>query len=239
MLNSTTTDLSVLTRYNTPTIANAIELFDIRPRDVGFLAPGYACLRPDAAPVAGYATTCTISSLSPDSLGRRESFDYWEHIEQVPGPRIAFVQDLDPEPRRGCFWGEVNASVHIALGCQATVTDGGVRDVDEMRAAGFQALYRYLCVSHAYVHIVDFGKPLVIDTIVIRPGDLFQIDQHGALLVPAEVMPDLEAAVREVERRERPVIEYCRSGAATRAGLVEKVTAHLRNNGKWAPSQTY
>jgi regulator of RNase E activity RraA len=239
MLNSSTTNLSFLTRYNTPTIANAIELFDIRPRDQGFLSPGYFCLRPDAPPIAGYAVTCTISSLAPNSHGRRESFEYWEHIESVPGPRIAFVQDLDPEPRRGCFWGEVNASVHMALGCGATVTNGGVRDVDEMRAAGFQALYRYLCVSHAYVHVVDFGKPVTIDGLVIQPGDLFQIDQHGVLAVPAEVLPHLDEAVLEIERRERPVIDYCRSGNASRSGLVEKVTAHLRNNGKWAPSQTY
>lgn len=239
MLNSVTSDLSILTRYNTPTIANAIELFDIRPRDAGFLNPGYFCLRPDAPPIAGYAVTCAISSLGPDSLGRRESFEYWEHIESVPGPRIAFVQDLDPEPRRGCFWGEVNASVHMSLGCVASVTNGGVRDVDEMRGAGFQALYRYLCVSHAYVHIVDFGKPVILDGTIIQPGDLFQIDQHGALIVPAEVLPHLEEAVEEIERRERPVIDYCRGGKATRAGLVDKVTAHLRNNGKWAPSQTY
>jgi regulator of RNase E activity RraA len=108
-----------------------------------------------------------------------------------------------------------------------------------MRGAGFQALYRYLCVSHAYVHVVDFGKPLTIDGCIVTPGDLYQIDQHGVLLVPQEVLPELEAAVREIERRERPVIDYCRAGHATRAGLVEKVTAHLRNNGKWAPGRTY
>jgi regulator of RNase E activity RraA len=239
MLNSTTIDLSVLTRYNTPTIANAIELFDIRPPDVGFLAPGYFCLRPDAAPVAGFAATCMISSLAPKSLGWRESFEYWEHMEATPGPRIAFVQDLDPEPHRGCFWGEVNASVHMALGCVATVTNGGVRDVDEMRAVSFQALYRHLCVSHAYVHVVDFGKPVTLDGIVVKPGDLVQADQHGVLLVPAEVVPHLEEAVREIERRERPVIEYCRSGAATREGMIKVVTAHLRNTSIWAPGQTY
>jgi regulator of RNase E activity RraA len=240
MPNSTiATDLSVLTRCNSPTIANAIELFDSRPRDVGFLRPGYFCLNPSLAPIACYATTCTISSLSVDSHGRRESFEYWEHIESFPRPRIAFVQDLDPEPSRGCFLGEVNSSVHMALNRIATITNGGVRDVDEMRNVGFQALYRYLCVSHSYVHISHFGKPISTDGPVAEPGQLVQIDQHGVLFVPPEVLPNLEEAVREIERLERPVIDYCRSGKATRAGLVERVNAHLRNNDRWAPTPTY
>jgi 4-hydroxy-4-methyl-2-oxoglutarate aldolase len=231
-------DISVLTRFNTPTVANAIELFDLRPRNTGFLPPGLYCLSPSMAPVAGFATTCTISSEAPDTFGRRESFDYWEHVDSVPGPRIAVVQDLDAYPAPGCFWGEVNASIHMALGCTATVTNGGVRDTDEMRAMGFQALYRHLCVSHAYVHITDFGKAVVVDGVVVRPGDLLQVDQHGALIVPVETLTGLESAIAEIERRERPVITYARSGAATRAGLVDIVTKHLRNPEPWKPAQT-
>lgn len=232
-------DLSILTRYNTPTIANAIELFDVRPRNRGFLRPGLQCLDPGLPPVAGFAATCLISSEEPDSLGRRESFDYWEHIENVQGPRIAVVRDLDPRPASGCFWGEVNASVHKALGCVGTVTDSGIRDIDEMRKIGFQALYSHLCVSHSYVHVVDFGKPVTMYGATIHPGDLLQMDAHGVLIVPVEILGDLEAAVLEVERRERPVITYAQSGNATREGLIEVVTKHLRSNSKWTPAQTY
>ena len=230
-----TTDLSILTRYNTPTVANAIELFELRPRSEGFLRPGFRCLQPEMPPVAGFASTCTISSQTMESFGRKEIFDYWEHVESIPGPRIAVVEDLDPYPSLGSFWGEVNANLHKALGCVGTVTNGGIRDVDEMRAAGFQALYRHLCVSHSYIHVTDFGKPVVIDGVVIRPGDLLQVDQHGALLVPVETLPDLEEAILEIERRERPVIDYARSGQASRAGLADAVTRHIRQAPKWAP----
>jgi 4-hydroxy-4-methyl-2-oxoglutarate aldolase len=228
-------DLSVLTRYNTPTVANAIELFELRPRNEGFLMPGFHCLQPSMAPIAGFASTCTISSLMFESFGRKEVFDYWEHVQSVPGPRIAVVQDLDPYPSAGSFWGEVNASVHLGLGCIGTVTNSGIRDVDEMRAAGFQALYRHLCVSHSYIHVTDFGKPVVIEGVIIKPGDLLQVDQHGALIVPMETLPHLEEAILEIERRERPVIDYARSGHATRAGLVDAMTRHIRNAPKWTP----
>ena len=232
-------DLTPLLRYDTPTIANAIELFDLRPRNQGYLRPGWRVLDPAAPPVVGYAATCSISSEAPDSHGRKESFDYWEHLVSQPEPRIAVVRDLDPRPVAGCFWGEVNANVHRALGCAGTVTDGAIRDLDQMRAAGFQAVYRDVAVSHGYVHVVDFGQPLVMDGQVIRPGDLLQMDQHGVLIVPEQCLEHLPEAVAEIERRERPVIEYCQSGQATREGLVEKVKAHLRVSTKWAPGSTY
>jgi regulator of RNase E activity RraA len=231
------TDLSVLTRYNTPTVANAIELFELRPRNEGFVRPGLHCLMPGMAPIAGFASTCTVSSQAFESFGRRDVYDYWEHVESVPGPRIAVVHDVDPYPATGCFWGEVNANVHKALGCIGTVIDGAIRDVEEMRAAGFQALYSHLAVSHSYIHVTGFGQPVIIGGVIIKPGDLLQVDQHGALIVPIETLPDLEAAIAEIERRERPVIDYARSGSATRAGLVEAMTTHIRNAPNWSPGQ--
>lgn len=230
-----TPDLTILSRYSTPTVSNAIELFEIRPRNEGFLRPGFLCLQPDLPPLAGFAATCLISGDRADTYGRRTVFEYWEHLESLPGPRISVVQDLDPRPGTACFWGEVNSNIHLALGCRATVTDGAARDLPEMRAAGFQALYRYPCVSHSWGHPVGFGCPVNIDGVIVRPGDLLQVDQHGALIVPVETLPHLEEAILEIERRERPVIDYARSGTATRAGLVEAVTRHLLNAPAWTP----
>ena len=120
----------------------------------------------------------------------------------------------------GSFWGEVNSNIHKALGCVGTVTNSGIRDVDEMRAAGFQALYRHLCVSHSYIHVTDFGKPVIIEGLIVKPGDLLQVDQHGALIVPVETLPDLEAAIQEVERRgaARNRLRQERSGDPSRPG---------------------
>jgi regulator of RNase E activity RraA len=229
-------DLSVLTRYSTPTVSNAIELFEVRPRDEGFLRPGLQCLLPDLPPIAGYATTCTVSSIRENLPDAKEASGYWEHIESVPGPRIAFVRDIDPQPGTGCFWGEVNSSLHKALGCAAAVTNGAARDLTEMRQIGFQTLYGHTCVSHSYIHIVDFGTPLTFGDVSVKPGDLVQVDQHGVLLVPVEVLPHLEEAILEIERRERPVITYCQSGSATRAGIEQVVQQHLRNLPRWQPS---
>src|SRR5258708_10192780 len=163
------TDIEFFKKYSTPTVANAIELFEVRPRNQGYFRPGLSCMMPDAPPIVGYAATCVVASEQPDHLGRKDNIDYWKHVQQVEGPRIAVVQDIDPVPGVGSFWGEVNASIHLALGAVGLVTNGAVRDLDEMRLLNFQALYGQLCVSHAYVHIVNYGCPVNFLGLTLKP----------------------------------------------------------------------
>ena len=54
------------------------------------------------------------------------------------GPKIVVVQDLDKPKVGGSFWGEVTSNMHRALGCVGTITDGSIRDLDEMTNAGFK-----------------------------------------------------------------------------------------------------
>src|SRR4029434_9249423 len=85
--------------------------------------------------------------------------EWLDYIATIPEPRVVVVQDLDRQPI-GSMWGEVNGSIHKALGCIGTVTDGGVRDLDEVRAMGFYYFASCILVSHAYIHLIDFGNPV-------------------------------------------------------------------------------
>src|SRR5262249_61342221 len=62
---------------------------------------------------------------------------YWDYVLTVPPPRLVVVQELD-QPPGGALWGEVNASIHLALGCVGVLTDGTVRDLEEVGRLGFQ-----------------------------------------------------------------------------------------------------
>ena len=131
------------------------------------------------------------------------------------------IQDLDQPVAVGSFWGEVNANVHKALGAIGTITRGGVRDLDEMRHTGFKAFASAVLVSHAYVHIEEFGGPVQIGRLTVQPGDLVHADQHGTLVVPAEIARDLPRVVLEIERLEREIIDCARSAEFTPARLAE------------------
>ena len=96
-------------------------------------------------------------------------------------------------------------------GCVAHVTDGCPRDLDEVLALGFGLFGRNPCVSHAYVRLVDFNKPVQLAGVEILPGDLLHADKHGVCIIPEAVAPRLAEACAEVERMERPLLEICRS----------------------------
>ena len=102
------------------------------------------------------------------------------------GPKIVIVQDLDKPNSLGSFWGEVNSNVHRALGCVGTITDGAIRDLDEMTNAGFKAVARRLCVGHAHVTPVKWGCEVEVFRRKITPGQLIHADKHGFLAIPRE-----------------------------------------------------
>ncbi len=212
--------LEGLRKFSTPTISNAIEMYDVRPRNEGFVGPEVRCLFPGQGRMVGYAFTAAISADLP-AKGCRviQRSEYWQASAAVPAPRVAVIQDLDNPPGVGSFWGEVNSNIHKALGFIGTVTNGGARDLDEMEAAGFFAFAGEVSVSHSYVHLVDFGASVRIGGTVIAPGNLLHGDRHGVVVIPAEIAPTLSHTADEVEAAERELIRYCQSPGFTQEGL--------------------
>jgi 4-hydroxy-4-methyl-2-oxoglutarate aldolase len=210
-------ELEALRRWPTCAIANAIELFDIRPRNEGFMLPEITCAFPDLGPMIGYAVTGVITAYSPE--GRRvQAPDWWKEIQKIPEPRVVVLHDID-RPVVGSFWGEVQANIHKALGCAGTVTDGSVRDLDEVKEAGFPFFSSCISVSHAYVHLVEVGIPVKVGGLVVKSGDLILGDKHGVISIPLEIAKDVPKAAQLVEDWERRVINFCKSKKFTTEGL--------------------
>jgi 4-hydroxy-4-methyl-2-oxoglutarate aldolase len=205
-------ELDALRRLNTPTVSNAIEAFNIRPRSEGFMDPSIRCIFPEMGVMVGYACTATISAREPAPPDLQVSrFEQWDNVLSIPAPRVMVIHDLDDPPAVGSYWGEVQSNIYRALGCVGTVTDGSVRDLDEVRELGFYFFAAHVSVSHAYVHLVDFGQLVKVGGLTVHPGDLIHADQHGVLVVPHKVARDVVAAAAEVERVERQIIDYCKS----------------------------
>jgi 4-hydroxy-4-methyl-2-oxoglutarate aldolase len=204
-------ELESLRRFNTPTISNAIETFNIRGRHLGFLPHQIRCLFPDLGPIVGYAVTSRTKAAPPDGPTEDLLDDYFRHVAAAPGPKIAVGQDLDDPPGLGAQFGEVTASIHKKLGCVGHITDGCPRDLDEVHGLGFPLFGLNPCVSHAYVRLVDFGKPVKLAGVEISPGDLIHADKHGVCIIPVEVAARLADACAEVERLEKPLLDMCRS----------------------------
>ena len=178
-----------LKRWNTPTIYNGWEQITKhdRTRD-GFNIDPTNDYMPEMGPMVGYAVTVKIEPSNPSHAENKgiAVANYREYLTSIPGPKIVVIQDLDKPKIVASFWGEVNSNIHKALGCVGTITDGAIRDVDEMKNAGFKALASRLCVGHAYSTPVEWNCPVEVFGQTIQPGQLVHADKHGFLAIPPE-----------------------------------------------------
>jgi 4-hydroxy-4-methyl-2-oxoglutarate aldolase len=204
--------MDALRKISSPSVANAIEKFNVRPRSEGFMSSEIRTLFPDLGPLVGYAVTAVIRAEPQPLEGHRAStFGWWDYVLSIPAPRVVVVHDLDEPRGQGAQWGEVQANIHRALGVAGVITDGSVRDLEEVRALGFQFAAAHVSVSHAYVHMVDFGLPVKVGGLWVKPGDLVHADQHGVINIPAEIAGQIPEAVAKVEADERRIISLCQA----------------------------
>lgn len=205
-------DLEALRKITSPSVANAIEAFKVRSRSAGFMSSEIKALFPELGPQVGYAVTAVIRAEQEPLEGHRAStFGWWDFVLSIPASRVVVVHDLDEPRGQGAQWGEVQANVHKALGCVGVITDGSVRDLDEVRALGFQFAAAHVSASHAWVHMVDFGLPVKVGGLWVKPGDLLHFDQHGVISIPHEIAAQIPEAVAKVEAAERKIIQACQA----------------------------
>lgn len=200
-------------RLDTCSVSNAIETFDCRLRNEGFADSTIRCLFEDLPPIVGHAATARIHCSTPPPVGHSyyDRTDWWTYILSVPPPRVIVVEDADPRPGTGAFIGEVHANILKALGCVAYATNGSVRDLPAVHSTGFQLFAPSVAVSHAYVHIVDFGQPVTVGDLRVCPGDILHGDCHGLVAVPAAIAAEVPAVAERMRAAERDVIAFCRS----------------------------
>ena len=214
MSDVTSADLSALTQWDTPTICNGLELVTPERRAIGFTTEQMVCLDPRLSPIVGYARTATVRAVTAPTADRElvmaQRAGYYEHIAESPGPTISVIQDLDPHPGFGAFWGEVNTTVHKGLGCIGAVTNGSIRDLDAC-ATGFQLLAGKIGPSHAHVHVIEYGCEVNIFSMAINPGDIIHADRHGAVVIPLDAVKALPAAIDLLTRREAVILEAARA----------------------------
>ncbi|HHY81888.1 MAG TPA: RraA family protein [Clostridiales bacterium] len=188
-----------LKRWNTPTIYNGWEIITKHDRTKGYFnAEETRDFMPQMGPMVGYAVTVVIEPSNPKHAEHNPDAwnEYRKYVASIDGPKIVVVQDLDKPNFVGAFWGEVNSNIHKALGCVGTITDGAIRDIDEMTNAGFKAIGSRLCVGHAYSTPVRWGCDVEVFGVTVKPGQLIHADKHGFMVIPEEDEQNLlEASV--------------------------------------------
>ena len=181
-------ELLQLKRWNSPTIYNGWEAITKHDITQGFNLEETRDYMPHMGPMVGYAVTVQCEPSNPHHPRQNSNAwsEYRKYVASIPGPKIVVVQDLDKPSVIGAFWGEVNSNIHRSLGCVGTITDGAIRDIDEMNNAGFKALARRTCVGHAFSTPVRWGIEVEVFGCRVKPGHLIHADKHGFLVIPEE-----------------------------------------------------
>lgn len=210
----TADDLAVLTQWDTPTICNALEEIMPERRGYGFTTTHLFSLDPSLPPICGFARTATIRAAEPSDASAAEMAAkraaYYEYVAAAPTPTIVIIQDIDPQPGVGAFWGEVQTNIHKGLGVLGAVTNGSFRDVPDS-ARGFNLIGGKVGPSHAFVHLVDIDCQVTVHGLTAKTNDIIHADQHGAVFIPPPAITQIPAAVDLISRREAVILETAKS----------------------------
>ena len=201
--------LTLLRSVDTPTVCNAIETAEGKRGFNRFTRGTVMASDPSHQAMVGYARTARISAIAPSpdptDVVRERRLGYYRHMSAGPRPAVAVVEDVDGADAIGAYWGEVNTTVHKALGLDGALTNGVMRDLGDL-PEGFPVVAGSVGPSHGFVHIVDFAAGATVFGLRVDDGDFIHADRHGALVIPPAVFPDLAQAIETLFRAENCIL---------------------------------
>jgi 4-hydroxy-4-methyl-2-oxoglutarate aldolase len=205
--------LELLRKFDTPTVCNVIELFEIRPNNAGYMDGRIRACFPKLAPMVGHAATATFrSAFLPRSgdvyAGIGEQI---ASFAEVAGPPVVVFQDLD-DPVAAATFGEVMCTTYQSFGAAGLITSGAGRDLDQVEALSFPCFTNGTICAHGYCHFVDVNIPVHVGGVAVHPGDLLHGDRNGVTTIPLAIAADVAQACGDFMAAEAVVLDYLKTG---------------------------
>ncbi len=198
-----------LREFDTATVSNAIETFDVRDRTEGFASRDVRCCFPSLGSMVGFAVTCTVDTTTrgprrPSRLG-----ELIELVEAAPKPAVVVCQYVGSDRSRGCLAGDMIIALLQRLGAVGLVTDAPNRDIQmiQERAPGFHLFGSGLVASHGNSSIEAVNVPVTVGGMHVNPGDLIHGDVNGVITIPNQIAYELPARASQVRAEEQDVFD--------------------------------
>ncbi|ORZ34774.1 alkaline-phosphatase-like protein [Catenaria anguillulae PL171] len=108
------------------------------------------------------------------------------YVDSCPTNHVMLVST--PTDARNAIFGGLLATRAKHLGASGIVTNGRVRDVDEIVAAGLPAFAKGTSVQSANgrTRVAAVNVPVTLDGVSVRPGDFVVADANGVVVVPQD-----------------------------------------------------
>ena len=202
--------LELLRTVDTPTVCNSIEQVEGKRGFNGFTRGTVLSSDPLGRPIAGFARTAKIAGNEPskeaDDVISQRRMTYYRYMSEGARPGVAVIEDIDGPDAVSAYWGEVNTVIHKGFGLDGALTNGVMRDLGDM-AADFPVIAGSIGPSHAFVHVRDVDCPVTVFGLTIYPGDFIHADRHGAVVVPADYLLELESGIHKLLDTEKLILE--------------------------------
>jgi len=212
--------IAYLKTVDTATLANAIELLNLRPRSEGYASLDLKCLFPEFGPMCGYAVTAQVETVTLGAPKTEEAYvELFEAVEASPKPSIVVMQEIGGDRDRATHAGEVMATIFTRLGAIGLVSDCGVRDLTQVRKLDFHYFARGAVASHAYNRVVRSSVPVELCGVTIRPGDMLHADENGLITVPEQGRKKLPSLVEQIVTKEKSLLDFVRDPGFAAAKL--------------------
>jgi regulator of RNase E activity RraA len=219
--------LSALREIDTPTICNAIERFNVRGRVEGFLGMDIRCLLPELGSMVGYAVTATVDSTTPGAKQADGAWRAWvEAMAAAPKPVVLAFEDVGPQPRKSAHFGEMMATLSKRLGVVGLVTNGGVRDILEVKRLGLHYFAAGLVPSHGSPRLLEINVPVTLDGVRIEPGDLLHGDINGVTTIPLAIAAQVIEAAHQVRHDEAEWLTFLTGPEFSLEGYFKRRFSH-------------
>ena len=223
-----------LRTFDTPTICNLVELFEVRPRNTGYMDARIQACFPEMAPFVGFAATATFRSSAPPREGDAYAGTeiQVERFAELSGPPVVVFQDLD-DPSVAATFGEVMCTTYQAFGAVGLITSGTGRDLEQVRAIGFPAFTNGAACAHGYCHILHVHVPVHVGGLAVYPDDLLHGDLNGVTSIPREIASEMadigdefvgaEKFIMDALRAPEPTVKALRDARGEAAASIAKL----------------
>lgn len=192
--------------------------------------PSLHCYLPDLGSAVGYAVTCEVTALDPDSR-KIDWHDYYDKLDETPSPLIGVIKDIDSRAGRGAVLGDGMASTHKMVGATGIVVDGSIRDLAGIEGVGLPVWGKGLVPGHGVFNLIRADVPVVVAGLLIHPNDLLICDRDGVTRIPNDMDPAVVLdKAREIREREQSYMKIARQPGMTWAKL-KQIQLEMRGEG--------
>lgn len=211
-VNSTT--FEILQHTSTASIATLLFKRGLRNQFV----QGVARLNPEHNRMVGPVYTLRYiparEDLNPVSVFRDPGHPQRRAVEEIPEGHV-LVMDCRQDATAASA-GSILATRLQVRNCAGIVTDGGLRDADDIRALDMPAF----CANPAAPtnltkhQAIDLNVPIGCGSVAVFPGDIAVGDGDGVIIIPAGIADDIAEEAADMEEYEAWVLERVKDGAS-------------------------